>query len=217
VSDIFQEVVEEVRRERLKQVWERYSGVIVGVALLIILGLGGWRGYQWWEAKKAAEAGAVFESAVALANEGKRAEAEAAFGRIASEASSGYRVLARLRQAAELATHDREGAVRAYDALANDSSVTSTLRDLANVRAALLLVDAAPLETIRARLEPLTAAGRPFRHTAREVLAFAAFRAGDMTAARPWLQAIVADPETPPGVRARTDMLMALAAPEAKS
>ena len=70
MADIFREVDEEVRRERLKQLWDRYSTLIVAVAVLIIAGIGGWRGYQWWEAKKAAEAGAVFESAVTLASEG---------------------------------------------------------------------------------------------------------------------------------------------------
>lgn len=217
MADIFQEVDEEIRRERLKQLWERYSGVIVAVALLIVLGIGGWRTYQWWEGKRAAEAGATFEAAVTLASEGKHAEAEAAFGRIAAEAPGGYRVLARLRQAAELANTDRAAAAKAYLAIADDNGVSATLRDLATIRAALLLVDTTPYDAMRARLEPLTAPGRPFRHTAREVLAFAAWRGGDTAAAKPWLQAIAADPETPAGIRARTEMLMALTLPEAKS
>jgi len=217
VADIFREVDEEVRRERLKQLWDRYSTLIVAVAVLIIAGIGGWRAYQWWEAKKAAEAGAVFESAVTLASEGKHAEAEAAFERIAAEGSSGYRLLARLRQAAELATHDRDAAVKAYDRLAGDSGLSGPLRELANVRAALLLVDAASYSEMRARLEPVSASGRAFRHTARELLAFAAWRSGDLSAVKQWFEAIMADSETPPGVRTRTEMLMALARPDVKS
>src|SRR5215212_5130904 len=93
VADIFQEVDEEVRRERLKQLWERHSNLIVAIAVLIVVAVGGWRGYQWWEAKKAAEAGAVFESAARLAAEGKQLEAEEAFARIAAEGAGGYRTL----------------------------------------------------------------------------------------------------------------------------
>ncbi len=46
MSDIFREVDEEVRREQLKKLWERYSILIVAVAVLIVAGVGGWRGYE---------------------------------------------------------------------------------------------------------------------------------------------------------------------------
>ena len=217
MADIFREVDEEVRREKLKQLWDRYAPLIVAVAFLIVAGIGGWRAYQWWEAKQAAEAGATFEAAVNLVSEGKHAEAEAAFSRIGKEGSSGYRVLARLRQAAEVARTDPSAAVKAYDALASDSGVSAVLQDLARIRAAMLLIDTASLDEIRNRVEPVTASGRAFRHTARELMAFAAWRAGDAAATKRWYEMIVTDPETPQGTRTRTEMLMALAAPEAKS
>lgn len=216
MSDIFNEVDEEVRRERLKQLWDRYGGLVIGVALLIVVGIGGWRGYEWWQARKAAEAGAVFEQAVMLASEGKYDEAETAFGRIADEGSA-YRVLARLRQASELARKDRDGAVKIYDALISDSSLSQVMQDLARVRAGLLLVDTASLDHMRNRLEASTATGRIFRHAARELMAFSAWRAGNPTATKQWLDTIIADPETPVGVRNRTEMLMALSAPDARS
>ena len=217
MADIFREVDEEVRRERLKQLWDKYGTLIIAAAFLIIIGIGGWRAYQWWEAKKAAEAGAIFEAAVTLANEGKHEDAEASFGRIATEGSGGYRTLARLRQAAELARHDQAGAVKTYDALASDTGISVVLQDLARVRAAMLLIDTASLDEMRARLEPAAAPGRAFRHTARELMAFAAWRAGNMAETQRWFEAIVADPESPPGTRTRAEMLMTLAAPEAKS
>jgi hypothetical protein len=217
VADIFQEVDEEVRRERLKQLWERHSNLIVAVAVLIVVAVGGWRGYQWWETKKAAEAGAVFESAAKLAAEGKQLEAEEAFARIAAEGAGGYRTLARLRHAAQLATRDRDAAVKEYDDIAAARETPTGLADVARIKAAMLLVDRAPLDEMRRRLEPLIAGGQAFRHTARELLAFTAWRLGDLAAAKQWLQAIVADPETPQGTRSRTEMLLALAAPEAKS
>ena len=118
MSDIFQEVDEEVRRERLQQLWERHGNLIVALALLIVLAVGGWRGYDWWENRKAAESGAAFEAAVALAESGKQDEAQAAFSKLAKEGSSGYRILARFREAAELAKTDPAAAVKAYDSLA---------------------------------------------------------------------------------------------------
>ena len=71
VSDIFSEVDEEVRRERLQKLWERYGVYLIAACVLLVAVVGGWRGYEWYEAKKAAEAGASFEAAIALADQGK--------------------------------------------------------------------------------------------------------------------------------------------------
>ena len=210
-DSIFREVDEEVRRERLQQLWDRHSGLIIAVAVLVVLGVGGWRGYEWWQGKKAAESGTAFEAAVALADQGKSAEAQAAFAKVAADGSAGYRVLARFREAAALVPTDQAAAVRAYDALSSDSSLGRTLQHLAAVRAGLLLVDTAPLPDLTARLEPLTTPDSTFRHTARELLAFAAWRAGDQGAAKRWFDMITTDAETPSGVRQRIEVLIALA------
>src|SRR5262250_1516628 len=86
VADIFHEVDEEVRREQLKKLWDRYSIYLIALAVLVIVGMAAWRGYEYWVAKKAAAAGAQFEAAIALSEEGKQAEAEAAFAKVAAEA-----------------------------------------------------------------------------------------------------------------------------------
>ena len=55
VADIFQEVDEEVRREQLKKLWDRYGYLLIALCVLMVAGVGGWRGYQYWQAKKAGE------------------------------------------------------------------------------------------------------------------------------------------------------------------
>jgi hypothetical protein len=216
VADIFQEVDEEVRREQLKKLWQRYGNYIVALCLLIIAGVGGWRGYDYWQTKKAGEAGAAFEAAVTLATAGKHQEAEAAFAKLAADGTAGYRVLARLREAAELGQTDSKAAVKAYDEIAADKSAGRVIQDLATLRAGFLLVDTAPYGELRDRLQPLTAPDGSFRHTARELLALSAWKAGDMTAARQWADMIIADPQTPSGTRSRVDMLTELIAASGK-
>ena len=216
MSDIFREIDEEVRRERLNKLWEQYGNVAIAVALLLVIGIGGWRLYQWWEARQAAEAGRQFEIAVQLSEQGKHDEAAAAFTKLAAEGTAGYRALARFRTAQELATRDPPAAVKAYDALAADRGVGQLLQDLAEVRAAVILVDTAAFEELRSRLEPLTANERPFHHTARELLALSAWRAGDQAASRRWIDLILTDAQTPSSVRARVEMLMALTGGRAK-
>jgi hypothetical protein len=217
VSELFDEVDEDVRRDQLKKLWDQYSIYIVAGAFLIIASVGGWRGYQYLEAKKAAEAGAAFDKAVELSEANKHSEAEAAFTELAAKAPSGYRMLARMRAAAELATRDPQAAAKSYDDISADRSVGAPERDLAKVRAAALLLETSTYPSMLQRLEPATAPGSTFRHTARELLALSAWRAGDMTAARQWLDLIANDGETPPSLRSRAEALQALLPPVAKS
>lgn len=222
MSELFDEVDEEVRREQLKRLWDNYSLYFIALMVLVVAAVGGWRGYQYLEAKKAAEAGAVFEKVVELSEQGKHAEAETAFADLAAKAPSGYRTLARLRAAAEASARDpkaaaNKAAAKMYDDIAADTGVGSEWRDLAKIRAAGLLVDSASYADIQQRLESSAEPKSTFRHSARELLALSAWRNNDMTAARKWVDAIAEDGETPPGLRSRAEALQALLPPVAKS
>ena len=217
MSELFDEVDEEVRREQLKKLWDQYSIYIIAAAILIVAAVGGWRGYQYLEAQKAAAAGAAFDAAIELSDQNKHAEAEAAFDKIAATAPSGYRILARLRAAAEVATRDPKAGSKMYDEIAADRSVGTEEQDLARIRAAGLLLDSDSYPNMLQRLEASTKPDATFRHSARELLALSAWRANDTTAARQWLDMIANDGETPSGLRSRAEALQALLPPVAKS
>jgi hypothetical protein len=217
VSELFDEVDEEVRRDQLKKLWDQYSIYIIAGALLIIAGVGGWRGYQYLEVQKAVEAGAAFDKAVELSDANKHAEAEVAFNELAAKAPSGYRILARMRAAGEVASRDRQAAAKMFDDIAADRSVGTEQQNLAKVRAAEMLLDTASYPQMLARLEPFTTPEATYRHTARELLALSAWRANDMAAARKWLDLIGNDGETPPSMRSRAEAMQALLPPVAKS
>ena len=209
MANIFHEVDEEVRRERMRQFWERYSLLVVIVVVLVVGGIAGWRGYEYLQNQRAAEAGAQFEAAARLADSGSLADAEKEFARIAESAPAGYRLLASLRAAQ--AKGDRAAAGSAFDAIAADSAVNAIYRDLAALRSGFLLVDTAPFPDMQQRLEPLTGTDRTFRHSARELLALSAFRTKDYDAMRRWAQVITEDAESPAGLRSRIEAMMALA------
>ena len=216
MSELFDEIDEDLRRDQLKKLWDRYSVLIVAGALLIIAAVGGWRGYQYLEAKKAAEASAAFDKAAELSEQNKHSEADAAFASLAASGPSGYRMLARLRAAAEVATRDPQAGARLYDDIAADRSLAVATQDLARIRAAGLLLESAVYADMLRRLEPATVAGATFRHTARELLALSAWRVNDAAAARRWLDMIASDGETPSGLRSRAEALQALLPPVAK-
>ena len=217
MSELFDEVDEDVRRDQLKKLWEQYSIYIIAGALLIIASVGGWRGYEYVEARKAAEAGAAFDKAVELSEASKHTEAEAAFADLAAKGPSGYRVLARLRMATEVASRDAPAAAKLFDEIAADRSVGVAAQDLARIRAAQLLLETATYPNMKERLEAAAAPGATFRHSARELLALSAWRANDAAATRQWLDLIANDGETPPSLRSRAEALQALLPPVAKS
>jgi len=217
VSELFDEVDEEVRREQLKQLWDKYSLFIIAVAILIVAAVGGWRGYQYLEAKKAAEAGDAFNKAVELSEQNKHSEAETAFSDLVAKGPYGYRLLSRFRLAAEVETRDPKAAVQMFDELAADRGIGAEQQELARIRAGGILVDTATYSDMKQRLEADTAPSATFHHVARELLALSAVRANDSTAARQWLDMISSDADTPPSVRSRAEALQALLPPVAKS
>ncbi|QIB32537.1 tetratricopeptide repeat protein [Ancylobacter pratisalsi] len=211
MADIFHEIDEDLRRERFSRLWNRFGIYIIAAAVLIVVGVAGWRTYEWWKLEQEQAVGARFEAALKLATEGKHGEAEAAFTEIEKDGTAGYRTLARFRAATELAASDRTSAVADFDAIAADSSVPFLMRDMARVRAAVLLVDTAPLAEIESRLGTLDTPEDAFRHSARELIGLAQYKAGDYKAAAATFAKILNDGQTPPGLRQRADLILALA------
>jgi hypothetical protein len=214
MSDLnfIREIDEEVRRDRLLQLWKHYGNLVIGFAVLVVLAVAAWRGWQWYENRESAKAGAQYEEALSLAESGKQAESEKTLAAIAKDAPAGYRQLAKLRLAAETGKTNAAEGVKAYDEIAADSSVDPLFRDLARLRAAYLLVDTATPSEVAARVEPLTGANGPFKNSAKEALALSYFRAGDKAKARALFTEIVTDPQVTSALAGRAQMMQALTA-----
>jgi hypothetical protein len=210
-NEFFREVEEEYRRDQIAEIWKRYSGVIVAIALLIVAAVGGWRYWQHYERTRAEAASARYEDALRLARDGKSDDAEKALEAAAKDAPEGYRLLTRFRLAAELAKESADNAAKAYDALAADASVPGTWQDLARLRAGLLRIDGDPA-AVRPQLERLAAPTNPWRHSAREALGLSGLKAGDYDVAGRWFDQIAADRETPQPLRQRLEIYTAVVA-----
>ncbi|MFC5069151.1 tetratricopeptide repeat protein [Flaviflagellibacter deserti] len=212
MSDIFNEIEEDLRREKLDRLWKRFGPLFIAIAVLIVLGVAGWRGWEWYADRQSAEAGAKYNAALALAGENKHADAETQLQALAKDGPAGYALLARFRAAAELSLTKPADGVAAFEAIGQDVAVPQLLRDLARVRAAMLLVDSGSYADVASRAEPLAAPGNTWRHAAREALALAAWKAGNLADARRWAEALVQDVEAPGGARARGQVILDLAA-----
>ena len=210
MSDIFREVDEEVRAQKLAAFWQKYNALVIALAVLLIAGVGGWRYYRHSVETAAAESSATFESGLALARQGKAAEAEAVFAGLAKQGAASYGSLSRFRAAAEKSATDSAAGVKAFDALAADGSLGQTLQDLAKIRAATLLVDTVGVDDISARIGALSQPAQPWRNQARELLGLARFKAGDLKGASGYFEQIALDQEATEQMRQRAQIMLGL-------
>ncbi len=213
MSDIFREVDEDLRREQLHKLWDRFAPYVIGLAVLIVVATAGYRGWEYWQLRQAQASGDRFLAALQLANDGKHDEAITALQALEKDGSGEYPILATFRIAAEKAAGgDATGAIAEYDAIAGRSGVPEDVRVLARLRAAILVVDQVDFADLKTRIGDLATVGNPWRHTAREILGLGAWRAGDLAAAKSYFDEISNDQETPDDLRQRSQLMLALIA-----
>lgn len=211
MGDIFREVDEELKQERYEKLWRSYGKYVIVGAVVVVAAVAGWKAWESYQTDQRYAEGKRFAAAVELMQDGKSGEASAAFSALAADAGSGYGILARFYQASLVAKGgDAAGAIGIYDGIADDGSVPGSMRDLAVVLGAFqaLRVPSIDAATIEAKIQPMSAAGKTYRHIALEILALTAQRAGDMDKARANYRAIVDDAASPPGIRARASQML---------
>jgi hypothetical protein len=214
-ESLFREVDEEVRRDELEKLWKRHGNLFIAACVGVVLGVAGIKGWQYWQQQASEQAGGEYVAAVQLASDGKAAEATEAFGRIAGGSHKGYAMLARLNEAGLKAdAGERDEAVRLFDAIAADTSADGAMRDLARVRAAYILADKASVDDLKSRLAGLDVEGSSWKSSAREILALAEYRAGNLEEADRLVKQLLFDPATPAGVRQRATLFDAVLKPK---
>lgn len=212
-DSFIREVDEELRSERVQDVWKKYGKLMIAGAAAVVIGTAGYRGYQYYNAQKAASAGDSFMEAVLLSNTGKTDDALKQFQSLKDLDSPAYASLASLRIASDLAkSGDAKGAVAAYDAVAADTSADQNLRSIARLRAAMLLVDSGTVTEVEARVGPLTGPGGAYKVSAQEALALAYYKAGDLPKSAKLFDEIIANETTPRAIGQRAQLLRELIA-----
>jgi hypothetical protein len=207
-SNVFREVDEEYRQERMLAFWRRYGALIF---VLVLLAAAGAAGVNYMlaraEAQKAAETTA-FESllsGVTAGNEAKSADALMAF---ATTAQPAVATLARLSAAAlRQRSGDLDGASRIYHEVADGTGASQDMRDLAIVRLGYLAADQAKPEPLIPRLQTLAVEGNPWRYSAREAIALLTERAGQRESAAKMFSDLARDPGAPSDLAGRARAL----------
>ncbi len=196
MSDIFNEIERDIRQERLASLWRLLAPAAIGLAFLIVAGTATYVVWSQWQQGRSEAAGDTLIETQRLFRAGDFEAANAALAPLA-QGPGGYPLLARFAEAANLAALDRpKEAIAAYEAIATDPGVAAIYRDLATVEAAYLALDNESYEAILARVGLQADGGSDWRLAAREILAIAAWKAGQPTETLARAEQILDDPET---------------------
>ena len=210
MTDIFEEVSAELRRDRMSEAWDKYGRYIIGTAIAIVVLTSANIGYSTYSSSQNEAASLRYD---AMQAELADMDSDAKLARLAAfgEAEkNGYGVLARFAAAHGLAdANDGAAALAAFDALADDGSVPDSLRDYADLQSAIVLLDTdGALDDIKARLEDLLDGDTGLQAIARETLALAHMRDDQLLEARALFQAQINDAASSSLTRERAEIML---------
>jgi len=210
-ESFFREVTDELRQDKAKAFLSKYGLWLIAIALVIIVVTVGFVLYRHWATERADRSGDVFSQALSLAQDGKNDQALAALDKMEKNGYGAYPVLARMRAATILADKgDFKGAVKAFDAVSTDGSIPDSVRDIAKLRAAFILVDHGTYDEVSAHVQALTSETNPLRFSAREALGLAAWKAGKLDDALKLFQGLATEETAPRDLRERADLMSGL-------
>ena len=210
MSDIFNEIDEEVRRDKVLQFWQRHQNSLIALLLAVVLGSAGFTSWQQQQKKQAEAISARYEAAIEDSRAGRGEDAERILAELVKDAPNGYKVLSRFRLAAEEGKKDAAKGIVAFDALASDVSLSELLRDIARYRAAVLASTQSDAKALAKRLESLTIKPGPMTGLAQELLGLSAMEAGDYDQAGRLFDAITIDRTAPQSLRQRVEIYLGL-------
>lgn len=202
MSDIFQEVEEDVRRERYEQLWKKYGNYVIGAAAALVLAVGGFQAWSTYDTNQRQQVSDRYQEAQTIAQGADAAKTEAQFAELSKTGYSGYATLSKFNLVgAYFAQGKRDPAIALLRELTASSD--DTVSSVARLRLAWAEADAQPRSEVQAVLEPLTAADNTWRFAAAEVLAYAELRSGSRAQAEADYLILSQEQEAAPGLRQR--------------
>ncbi|MEE2567166.1 tetratricopeptide repeat protein [Hyphobacterium marinum] len=210
MADIFNEVEEELRKDKYQEWLRTYGPWVGGAAAALILAVAGYEGWKAWSTSQEQAASEEYSEAVDFYEANDMSAAAAELEDIAANGPDGYAALALMRRGAiALEEGDREAAAGFFeDAAARTSD--PIIADLATLKAVWAQFEAYSPDDLANRLAPLTGQDRPYRFLAQEAIGISAMQAGDHDAARQAFEAIIYSVDAPQGAAARANAALAV-------
>jgi len=211
MTEIFDEIGEELRREKLNQFWKENGSWIIGGAIGAVLLTAALTFYRHWNFERNVKATAALSR---LVDAGDYSKLEG----FASKSDKNHAMMARFLAAdAYVARDEKDKALAVYNDIAGTSGLDRPWRDLARLHSISLRLDKDPPEALEKELDDLAAGHNVWRYSAIEMKALLAARQGQMQRAVDILAQIMSDPAAPEDARQRAFSLHELYIADAKA
>ncbi|MDD3028710.1 MAG: tetratricopeptide repeat protein [Alphaproteobacteria bacterium] len=204
----FQEIQEDLERQKLEALWKKYGFWIIVLALGLVIATASATTFRSWKASHNQKVTAAFLTTMRASP--TAAETLKALNTFADEHRGADQAAMALLRAGSvaLAQGDVQTAVGFFDRVEKDAGFDSALRQLGALFSVQAQLDQEDPALLASRLDPLIEANMPWRFTAKETYAYVALRNGEREKAKAFFQEIVQDPEAPPSLAARVSDIL---------
>lgn len=172
MSDIFQEIDNELRRDRLSRFWDQNGLVIIVASVALVLVVAVSVIFSSWRASQNEASSERYEQLLERLDDASIDEKVSALEAFIREEDRGYKVLSQMRLAALMAeSGDYEAAARMFEEVAANGQLPLAVRDYATLQAGAALVSVVAPADIEVRLSKILQNQHGMRGQAREILA----------------------------------------------
>ena len=205
MADIFDEIDEELKKDRAQVLWARYGKYLISAVAAVVLAVASAQGYKAWQTSQAETAANAYQAAL------EADDVAIALNDAIAGLTDGYEMLAQFRIAGEKAVNgDKLDAEMDYLALAEDKSIKPLYQQAALLLSVMNAPDGSDIAALQERLVPLTSVLGPWQGLAIELSAALDLQKGEALAARAKFEAIVALPEISPELRQRAQQMLTI-------
>jgi hypothetical protein len=203
MSELIEDIKEDIKREDLLKVWNQYGNWIIGGVFAFILVTSGILYWQHRKEQAKIETAQAYEAILQKFDARTPEPTIKALQEFSGHSTGGFKMLADFMAAGLL-----PDSVQALKALAEDSKIEKPFREMALVLAGMADLDGANPRAVLDMLSPFESSASPFRPLAREVMGYALIRLGNLDTAYTLFESLVHDQMASQSIRGRAEAMI---------
>jgi len=204
VSDIFQEIDEDLRQDKVARLWKAYGKYLVSLAIFIILAIAGYRFIEHINEENREQASELYELASEAGRTGDKKAAIELFSDERFNETIGYAIISKLKKATlAKSNNDPEGMAIVLKQIVTNEEIPSYLRNLARLK-----LIASGSDNYISQLDALIEGDGPWKFLALELKGGMELEVGNLKEARSIFEELTIEANTPNNMRRRASEIL---------
>lgn len=210
-TTIFQEIEQDLQRQRFESLWKKYGPALIGCALLIVVATAAVMGWKSYRAGQGHAQTGDLAQLVLISDKGDPGQMiQSLLAYDKTHDGSAQAAIALLYAGQEAVQLDQQAqALEIYDALSKKTDVPSVYSQLGALLYVLTAMDEGQPAQLETRLQPLLHDEVIWRFMAAELAGHLAYKSGDLPKAQKLFADLINKEGVPPTIQQRaSDMLL---------